>query len=88
MLVVVATEYSAPLFLGTDLAASDPFVFNNLIKCSTLLRVDLQHPADDMPTFSREQAQQAPRTLDYLWRLSARGSRCAATVVMISTLMA
>jgi hypothetical protein len=52
MLVVVAPKHFTTLFLRADLATSDPLVLDNLIKCSALLGIDLQHPPYDVPTFS------------------------------------
>jgi hypothetical protein len=52
VLVVVASKYFAALFLRTDLATGDPFILDNLIKCGSLLGVDLQHPPYDVPTFA------------------------------------
>lgn len=56
VLVVVAAKDSAALFLGTDLAASDPFVFNDFVQCSSLLWIYLEHPADDVSALSWEEA--------------------------------
>lgn len=65
MLVVLHLDHSTALFLGADLGSEDPFVVHNLVQSCALFRVNLEHSPDDMPTFTRKKAQQAPRALDH-----------------------
>lgn len=52
VLVVVAADDPATLLLCAYLGASHPLVSNNLVERSTLLGVDFQHSANDVPAFS------------------------------------
>lgn len=66
MVVVVTSKHSSALFLRTDLAVLNPLVVHDFFKCSTLLRIDFEHPANDVSAFSGQQTQKAPWSFDDL----------------------
>lgn len=47
-----------------------PFIRQDLVECCSLLRIDLQHTANDVPTFPRQDAEKSPRAFDYLLALT------------------
>lgn len=71
--VVGGIDNFARIFLTASEDAAYPVIRKHLIESCSLFRVHLQHAADDIPTFPRQDAEKSPRTLDDLltlgWRL-------------------
>lgn len=50
--------------LATDDGPLDPRVVQDLTHRGSFLRIDLQHPADDMSRLTRQEAEEAPWPLE------------------------
>lgn len=50
-----------------------PLVVQHLIKAGSFFRADSEHASNDMPTFSRQNAEETPGTLDDLLALGISG---------------
>lgn len=73
--VVVAANHFTAFFLRTNGTTRDPFVLDDFVKRGALFGINLQHSANDMPTFSWQESEKAPGTLDHLRCLLATGCR-------------
>jgi hypothetical protein len=66
MLMVFCPKHPPPFLLRTHLAVLHPLVLQDFFKRSALRRVDLQHSANNVPSFTWQQTQQSPWALDNL----------------------
>lgn len=62
--VIGSIEDLARSLLLTCLNVAHPVIRKDLVESRSLLRIDLQHSADDVPTFPRQDAEKSPGTLD------------------------
>lgn len=57
MSVPVSVDDLSPVFLSADHGSGDPGVLENFGHRGSFLRIDFQHTANDMSTFSWQEAQ-------------------------------
>lgn len=73
--VIAGIDDLSLFHLPTDFSVAHPVVLQNLLHFCSLLRVYLEHPANDMAAFPRQQPQNSPRASDYLLFLARRRRR-------------
>lgn len=56
-------DLARPLLLAC-LNVAHPVIRKDLVEGRSLLRIDLQHSSDDVPTFPRQDAEESPGTFD------------------------
>lgn len=60
----------ARFFLSADFAGTYPFVREDFFECSSFAWIDLEHAADYLSGFSREETEELPWSLDDLLPLA------------------